>query len=170
MTRRASLVGRRRSGAECPRIGASDYGPDAVCVGWSLGYHFSISCRRLFDFAHGGHSELHSCAHLRALGLYIALQGVRQPHCAAHVGGARVIHIICAMTQAYRHACRTAPILALLALVIFEQLTVAGLRRARDLPLEQDAWHRCSTWAPFARVGSQLRLSRCHCIKLHCAS
>ena len=68
MMRRASLVGRRRSGAEFPRIGvASDYGPDAVCVGWSLGYHFSISCRRLFDFAHGGHSELQSCAHLRAL-------------------------------------------------------------------------------------------------------
>ena len=85
-------------------------------------------------------------------------------------GGARVMHIRCAMAQAYRHACRTAPILAFHALVIFEQLTVAGLQRARDLPLEQAVWHRCSTWAPFARVGYQLSLSRCHCIKLHSAS
>jgi hypothetical protein len=50
-------------------------------------------------------------------------------------GAARLIHIIPAMTQAYRHLSHTAPIFASLALVIFEELTVACLQWSGDLPL-----------------------------------
>ena len=50
-------------------------------------------------------------------------------------GAARLIHIIHAVTQAYRHLSHTAPIFASLALVIFEELTAACLQWSGDLPL-----------------------------------
>jgi len=75
-------------------------------------------------------------------------------------GVARLIQIRHAMTQAYRHLSHTAPILASLALVIFEELTAACLQWSGDLPLGQDVWHRCSAGPPLPRKGIPAQLEQ----------